>query len=298
MFLSIITPTYNRAYILSECYFSLLRQTCMDFEWIVVDDGSTDNTEELVNSFIAEGKLALRYVKQENGGKHRAHNTAAEYAQGEMLLCLDSDDRLTEDAVAFARTYWQENKSENTTGILAKRGSITDRTAICGTWKEGLKSATMFDLNNRYGFYGDTALFFRTEILKKEKFTCFEGEKFIPETDLYCEIDNYGEMLLVDKVLYLTEYLPDGLTAKYHTLLQKNPNGTAHTYYKQMCMSKSLTQKLKYAVLTNIYRFLSKDTKELRFSKDGFWLVIAWLPAKLMQKSFLNKFKEDKKESD
>lgn len=292
MFLSIVTPTFNRGYILGACYQSLLRQTCKDFEWIVVDDGSSDNTEELVNSFITENKIDIKYVRQENGGKHIAHNTGAEYAQGEMFLCLDSDDQLTEDAVAFAKECWQENKVDGIVGILAKRGAISDRQPICGMWQEGLQSATMFDLCNKYGFSGDTALFFKTEILKKEKFISFAGERFIPETALYCEIDEYGEMLLVDKVLYLTEYLPDGLTAKYHTLLRKNPNGTAYTYYQQLCMSHSKKQKLKYAMLTQMYKSLSKDKKQLKFKRRKGWLLITWMPALLYKKRFLGKFKD------
>lgn len=295
MFLSIVTPTFNRGYILGVCYQSLLAQTCKDFEWIVVDDGSSDNTEELVQTFIAENKLDIKYVKQENGGKHIAHNTGAEHAQGEMFLCLDSDDQLTENAVEFAKGYWQENKADGIVGILAKRGAISNRDAICGTWQDGLKSATMFDLCNKYGFSGDTALFFKTEILKKEKFVSFAGERFIPETALYCEIDKYGVMLLLDKVLYLTEYLPDGLTAKYHTLLRKNPNGTAYTYYQQLCMSRGAKQKLKYAVLTQIYKLLSKDKKQVCFDKRKGWLLMGWLPAMLYKKRFLAKFKDGEK---
>lgn len=294
MFLSIVTPTYNRAYILPECYRSLTKQTCLDFEWIVVDDGSKDNTEELVQSFIAEGKIDVKYIRQENGGKHVAHNTGAEYAQGEMFLCLDSDDQLTENSVEFAKEFWTANRGDSFTGILAKRGSISDRAAICGGWPKELKSATMFDLNNKYGFYGDTALFFKTEILKKEKFVRFEGERFIPETDLYCEIDRYGEMLLVDEVLYLTEYLPDGLTAKYHQLLQKNPLGTAHTYYKQLCMASGMKMKLKYAMLVNIYKSLSKNKKQLQIKKRKGWLWISAIPAKLVKNRFLNKLSEGK----
>lgn len=297
MFLSIITPTYNRGYILSKCYDSLVAQTCKDFEWIVVDDGSTDDTETLVQSFVLENKLDIKYVKKENGGKHLAHNVGAELAQGELFLCLDSDDLLTEDSVAFAKAFWEKNQGKNITGILAKRGSITAQAPICGTWKEGLKSATMFDLFNKYGFYGDTALFFRTEILKKEKFISFKGEKFIPETALYCEIDKYGEMLLVDKVLYLTEYLPDGLTAKYHTLLKNNPKGTSYTYYQQLCMAKDGKQKFKYAMLVNIYKSLCKEKSELQFTQEGFWLFITGLPALLYKKYFFNKLSKGMKNS-
>ncbi len=290
MFLSVVTPAYNRAYILPKCYESLIAQTCKDFEWIIVDDGSSDDTEQLVKSFIAEGKVDIKYVKQLNGGKHVAHNKGALMAQGELFLCLDSDDQLTQDAIAFAKEFWEKNKTEKTVGILAKRGGIQDELPICGEWKEGLLSATMYDLYNKYGFSGDTALFFKTKILKTEKFEVFQNENFIPETALYCKIDTYGEMLLVNKVLYLTEYLSDGLTAKYHSLLRKNPNGTAYSYYLQLCMAKKLKQALKYAMLTQIYASLSEDKKQINIEKKKLWLLLAWLPAILYKKKFLSKF--------
>ncbi len=290
MFLSIITPTFNRAYILSKCYESLKNQTLKDFEWIVVDDGSADNTEELVKSFILESALDIKYVKQENAGKHIAHNTGAELAKGELFLCLDSDDMLTEDAVETIKSVWEGNKNKNVIGILAKRGDVKDRKAICASWSKDLSTSTMFDLYNKHGFYGDTALFFKTEILKKEKFISFSGERFMPETALYSKLDKYGEMLLLDKVLYLTEYLPDGLTCNFHNLLKNNPNGTAYSYYEQLLISKGLKQCLKYAMLVNIYKSLSKNKKELKFGKRKFWLLVALIPAHLYKKKFLSKF--------
>ena len=290
MFLSVITPTYNRAFILTECYKSLVAQTCKDFEWIVVDDGSLDNTETLINGFIEEKILDIKYVKQENAGKHAAHNTGAAMAQGELFVCLDSDDRFTANAVEFAKQFWDCHGSADVTGILAKRGSISTQEPICGNWPDTLKSATMFNLCNKYGFYGDTILFFRTEILKKEAFTVFEGERFMPETDLYCEIDRYGEILLVDRVLYLTEYLPGGLTSKYHLLLRKNPNGAALTYYKLLCMSDSFMLKVKYAILANIYRSLAKKNKHVSFAKNKLWIYLTLIPALLMKKRLLKRF--------
>ena len=262
MLISVITPTYNRAYILGKCYESLVRQTSNAFEWVVVDDGSTDNTQELVQSFIEENKIKIKYIKQENGGKHVAHNTAVLNSQGELVVCLDSDDVLTENAVERAIAFWQENAQPHNTGILAKRGDMVDRKPICSELPAGVGESTLFDLSNKYGFEGDTILYFRRELLEKNLFKSFEGERFIPETNMYIEIDKSGTLLLLDEVLYLCEYLPDGLTAKYHQLLCKNPNGTADTYYKQMCMAKDFKTKLKFAVLTNIYKSLSKNKKE------------------------------------
>lgn len=290
MLISVITPTYNRAYILGKCYESLVRQTSNAFEWVVVDDGSTDNTQELIQSFIEENKIKIKYIKQENGGKHVAHNTAVLNSQGELVVCLDSDDVLTENAVERAIAFWQENAQPHNTGILAKRGDMVDRKPICSELPAGVGESTLFDLSNKYGFEGDTILYFRRELLEKNLFKSFEGERFIPETNMYIEIDKSGTLLLLDEVLYLCEYLPDGLTAKYHQLLCKNPNGTADTYYKQMCMAKNFKTKLKFAVLTNIYKSLSKNKKELQFEENKFLLFISSIPAMLIKDKFLKKF--------
>ncbi len=290
MLISVITPTYNRAYILRQCYESLCAQTDPNFEWVVVDDGSTDDTEALVQSFIAEKRIHICFVRQENGGKHRAHNTAVQYATGELTVCLDSDDVLTEDAIAVARSLWQQKSNPGITGILALRGDPEHRRPICTALPNGLTTATMFDLNNRYGFSGDTVLFFRTDLLRKLPFPTFDGERFIPETNLYVDIDRHGKMLLLDQVLYLCEYLPDGLTAKFHRLLTANPNGTADTYYKCMHMATDLKTKLKYAVLTNIYRSLSSDKSVLYFEKGRLLLWLTALPATLIRRRFLSRF--------
>ena len=226
--------------------------------------------------------------RAENGGKHRAHNTAVQYASGELVVCLDSDDTLTENAVEVARALWKQQSAPDITGILALRGDPEHRRPICAALPDSVPAATMFDLNNYYGFHGDTVLFFRTELLRRISFATFAGEKFIPETNLYIDIDRHGKMLLLDQVLYLCEYLPDGLTAKFHRLLKENPNGTADTYYKCMSMAADLKTKLKYAVLTNIYRSLSKNKCELQF-KNGLLLLTA-LPAVLIRRRFLSRF--------
>lgn len=292
MLVSVITPTYNRGYILHQCYESLCAQTDPNFEWVVVDDGSTDDTEALVKYFIAQERIAIRYIHQENGGKHRAHNTAVQHAMGELVVCLDSDDTLTEDAVEVARALWQQRSASDITGILALRGDLKHRQPICSALPEGVTSATMFELNNRYGFSGDTVLFFRTDLLRRIPFTTFKGERFIPETNLYVDIDRQGKMLLLDRVLYLCEYLPDGLTAKYHRLLVENPNGTADTYYKCMCMATNPKTKLKYAVLTNIYSALSADKSVLSFKKGRLLLWLTALPASLIGWRFRSRFEK------
>lgn len=291
MFLSIITPTYNRGYILECCYKSLVAQSNYDFEWIIVDDGSTDNTEIIVNAFKAEEKITIKYIKQQNGGKHRAHNTGVMHAIGELCVCLDSDDLLTEDAVAIIYKTWRERKTSNSIGILAKRGSMKTGEPICCSWPEYLSESKMISLLEEYSFAGDTALFFDTSLMKNNLFMEFEKEKFLPETNLYFDLDRLGTMILLDKVVYLCEYLPDGLTAKFHNLLISNPLGTANTYYKQMLLSKYFKSKLKYAVLTNIYLRACVNKKMARIDEKNFLIMITKIPAGMIGKKFLRKFK-------
>ncbi|MFT0647270.1 glycosyltransferase family A protein [Bacteroides thetaiotaomicron] len=110
---TVFTPTYNRAYILNDLYQSLCRQTCRKFEWLIVDDGSTDNTEGLVASWLDEGKMSLRYIKQPNGGKHRAINKGIQEANGDLFFIVDSDDYLAKNAIErilfFLWTYQRQS---------------------------------------------------------------------------------------------------------------------------------------------------------------------------------------------
>lgn len=290
--ISVVTPTYNRAYILPQCYQSLTRQTSMDFEWIVVDDGSEDETEKLISRFVEENRIPITYIKQENGGKHRAHNRGVLAAKGELCVCLDSDDQLTEDAIEVAAEYWAGHSQEDLIGILAKRGSLEDRSPICSSWPAELTACTMFDLNNKYGFEGDTILFFKTILLKNNLFVEFPGERFLSEANLYYDLDHFGKMLLLDRVLYLCEYLPDGLTAKYHKLLRNNPLGTANTYYKGIRSATKIKEKVKYGLLTNIYLSLCEDRCAARVRQSDFWVVMTQLPAAAIRTWFLKKFEQ------
>lgn len=117
--LTVFTPTYNRAYCLQGCYESLKQQTCKDFIWLIIDDGSDDSTKELVNSWISEDCISIRYYWQVNQGMHGAHNTAYELIDTELNVCIDSDDSMPSDAVEKIISFWDENGSDQVSGIIA-----------------------------------------------------------------------------------------------------------------------------------------------------------------------------------
>ena len=284
MFLSVITPTYNRAHTLGRCYDSLCAQTDKDFEWIVVDDGSSDTTEALISGFILENKIPIRYFYQENGGKQRAHNRGVYNALGDMCVCVDSDDALTPGAVEMAKATWQSRGDNNTIGILAKRGDFEKGEPICTDWPDFLKQSKMIELQEEYNFSGDTVLFFDTAVLKEHYFREFEGEKFVPEDSLYAELDEIGQMILLKDVLYLCEYLEGGLTSNYRKLLRNNPMGTAYCYYRRTLSAKGIVAKLKNAIISESYLSLSGKKAEYEKNKCRFILFIAKLAAPIYRR--------------
>ena len=284
MFLSVITPTYNRAYTLERLYRSLTEQTDPDFEWIVVDDGSTDDTEDLICKFQKDDQIVIRYVRQENGGKQRAHNRGVREAAGEMIVCVDSDDALSPDAVETAKKLWRSADQQKHIGILAKRGDFEKKEPICGDWPDWLQECTMIKLQEKYGFSGDTVLFFKTSLLKEHYFAEFAGEKFVPEDSLYADLDACGAMLLSKKVLYYCEYLPDGLTAKYQSLLRKNPMGTAYCYYRRALRSEGLIKRIKNAIISQAYLLLAGKKAEFPRGERPVVMLIGRLCAPLYRK--------------
>lgn len=272
MFLSVITPTYNRAHTLERLYESLVAQSDQDFEWIVVNDGSTDNTEELIKRFEAEKQISILYLYTENGGKHRAHNLGVIKASGELCVCVDSDDALSSDAVEDAKRVWNSHDNNEHIGILAKRGDFEKHTPICSDWPETLKACTMIALQEQYGFTGDTVLFFKTSLMKKHLFVEFEGEKFVPEDSLYSDLDAYGTLILSKKVLYYCEYLPNGLTANYRQLLLQNPMGTSFCYYRRMHRSQKTICRVKNAIISQA--FLLHSGRKAEYARNGHSIVM------------------------
>lgn len=292
MFLSIITPAYNRAYTLERLYSSLVAQSDLDFEWIVVNDGSTDDTEELIWMFQQKKIISIRYFYQENGGKQRAHNKGIREASGELSVCVDSDDALSPDAVEKAKQIWSKCDKQKHIGILAKRGDFEKHEPICADWPDMLKDCTMIGLQEQYGFTGDTVLFFKTSLMKEHLFAEFEGEKFVPEDSLYADLDAYGTILLSKDVLYYCEYLPDGLTSQYRRLLLDNPMGTSFCYYRRMLRSENILNRIKNATISQA--FLMYSGREAEYPRNGH--TIAMLIGRLCAPLYHNLKKMDEGE--
>lgn len=222
--LTVFTPTYNRAYILENLYRSLQRQTSHDFEWVVVDDGSTDNTQQLVTSWQAEGNpFPIRYARQENGGKCRAINHGLSLARGELFFTVDSDDYLTDDAVEKV-IRWGAALPEGFCGFAGNLGTSpteTPNTPFPGEYFDG----NAFD---RYGAAdGERASVFFTELHRKYLYPEFPGEKFIIESVPWNRMANDGyQMRFFNDIIWIYEYKDDGLTKAGYQNFLNNPQGT------------------------------------------------------------------------
>lgn len=223
--MTILTPTYNRAYIIKKAFDSLCRQTNFDFEWIIIDDGSTDDTEILVSSWL-ERKLPfkLRYYKQANGGKHRALNRGVQEAKYDYVLILDSDDHLTDDAVEKVHN-WIKNieGKDDFVGVSGLRGWINKDGPIGGAGNGSEYIDAKNTERRKYNLSGDKAEVYKTEILKKYPFPEFEGEKFLSEHVVWDTIAKAGyKIRWFNEVIYKCEYLEDGLTQSTSFKLQLN----------------------------------------------------------------------------
>lgn len=241
MLITIFTPSYNRSKTLPRLYRSLLQQTNQNFCWLIVDDGSTDNTETLVQTWINEKKILIRYFKQKNFGKPMAHNKGVELTKTELFVCVDSDDYLTQNAVEEVFQCWK-NAQKNDVGILAFKGT---KNKILTKIKNGGngKRTTLKNAYDHLGLVGDTMLIFRTEVIKNHCFPHFKGEKFVPEGYLYDQIDQEGKLILLEKTLYICEYLEDGYTNNMAKLLKNNPKGYFAFINQRLLIDKTPKEK-------------------------------------------------------
>ena len=223
---TVFTPTYNRAYILGDLYHSLQRQTCMDFEWLIVDDGSADDTKALVASWQGEeNPFPIRYIYQENGGKCRAINRGLKEAEGRLFFTVDSDDYLTDDAIEKVIRWDGELPADgHFCGYAGNMGTalgVTTNRLFPGDYLDG----TALDRYDRVD--GERAFVFYTEIHRKYLYPEFPGEKFLTEAvtwDLMAH-DGY-KMRFYNDIIRIWEYKDDGLTQAGYRVFLENPQGT------------------------------------------------------------------------
>lgn len=244
MTLTIFTPTYNRRPLLTRLYESLKNQTCLDFTWLIVDDGSTDDTESLVKQWQQEQIINIRYAYFENGGKMRAHNRGVELCDTELFLCLDSDDYIVNEAVEEILGLSNELEDEKIAGIVAHKGK-SETEPLYNVQFPDVKTSTLYGLYLK-GFKGETTLVYKTRVLREYPFPEIEGEKYVPEDYIYDKIDMEYILLVLPKIITVCELVSEGYTDSVKSLKRNNPCAWFLYYEQRARITPMSLLKLKY----------------------------------------------------
>lgn len=225
--ITICTPTYNRAHTLERLYDSIRRQTFRDFEWLIIDDGSTDNTEVLIRKWLEEDNdFPIRYYKQGNGGKSRAVNAGLDRAHGRLFFIMDSDDYLTDNALE--RIFYWESTISNQKGFCGVAGNrgITATETPNAPLGQLFVDASALDRYYDIRLQGERAEAFYTDVFRGYKYPEFEGERFLTPAITYNRMANDGyKFRFFDEIIWVCKYLEDGLTMQGNMRFIKNPQG-------------------------------------------------------------------------
>ena len=271
--ITIMTPTFNRSKNLLKLFESIKEQNfnLKEIEWIIIDDGSIDNTEEVVHSFIEENKFDIIYKKTENKGKHNAVNCGIELANSDYFFIVDSDDYLPENALNII-IYWFSTiiDADNFAGIGGLK-SFSTKEHVGTTFKDKFLDCTSIE-RSKNNIQGDKAEVFYTDLIKKYRFPVFENEKFLSESVLWNKIARDGyKIRWFNETIYLCEYMEDGLTKNIYKNLAKSPKGFL-LYIKELIQYEAKTE-IKKMYYAGTYFYLVKDyslnslSKELKMKK-------------------------------
>lgn len=298
MKLSILTATYNRENEIEKLYNSLIinSNSGVDFEWLIMDDGSTDNTKTKIKSFIEQKIIDIKYFYQENQGKMSAINKLVENVTGDICLTCDSDDYIANGAFDIIKKYSSRLLEDETVYALAflKRGA--DGKISGNEFPEDLHRTDEFTMYFRERMDGEKILVFDSKIRKKFKHEIEDGEKFVTEARMYHKMDEKYDVIGINKVIEIGDYENDGYTKNYLKIYKENPKGF-YNYFKEI-LEKDLTgvtfEKRKYIYKHYILFSVLSNQKNAILNVKGFMnkLIIAfiWIPGKIMTKE---KFKEN-----
>ena len=279
--LSILTPTYNRADCLRGCYESLLNQTTTGFEWILIDDGSADETEALAKEF-SRGPFPFRYIRKENGGKHTALNAAHPFIHGRYVLILDSDDTLTPDAVEQSLDAWSRYEADPSIGIVTFLKGRDREHPNCYAADEGIPVDIM-SYRRICPVSNDACEVIRSKLFLQYPFPVFPGETFLSEGALWNRVSFTHKCVYVNRVIYLCDYLEGGLTQSGRALRIRNPQGGMFTANLNMAVKNDWSRRVKNGILYTCYsRFAKRSIPEMIRSSSHkalafFCLPIGWL---------------------
>jgi len=263
---TVLTATFNRADRLPRLYESLINQSDSFFIWMVIDDGSEDETNLLIEKWNIEGHLEIRYINQTNQGKHKAINKAMAYIDTTLVIIVDSDDLLTHDAIETIRDDWDTHINKNIIGLMYLKSSYTDE-LIGDEFLIDYEVTTYEKARWDERIRGDKAEVWFSNELRKTPFPEISDEKFFSEQFAYIAMSGVGKVLARNKIIYKCEYLSDGLSKRIRELQYRNPKGTvlnaiaiSNSRYGFVRRIKSYVQIVAFSLVANQNIFSNLDS--------------------------------------
>ena len=291
--LTIFTPTYNRAHTLVRTYQSLCQQTCKDFEWLIIDDGSIDSTAHIVEKWINEADFTIRYIYQENQGMHGAHNTAYKNITTELNTCIDSDDYMPADAVESIVAFWQKNRDNNYAGFIGL-DQREDGSIIGTKFPQWMKETTLQDFYAKGG-KGDKKLVYRTDVITRyPEYPLFEEERYVGLAYKYMLIDQDYKMRTLNKPLVTVEYQVDGSSNMMWKQYWNNPRGFAFFRKTEMVVAPTLKRRFISCVHYVSSCMISKNKRFLNESPQKTLTLLAIIPGVILYNIIKRKVKQNK----
>ena len=262
---TVFTPTYNRGENLINIYEDLKKQTFDDFEWLIVDDGSTDNTSNIVENFIKDNLISIKYIKKQNGGKHTAINVGVKNSKGKMLFLADSDDRIINDALQIIYDAWSEVSNKDEFCGVAGLFSYENGEIVGSKFDDRYTEVSFTDIYKKYNVTGDKTVTFKTDVMKEFPFPEEEDIKFIMEAVVWDEISKKYKIKCVNKVIQIKEYLDDGLTKSSYS--KRILSGIA---YSNLLLINQNTYAINEYTKDRIWNYINLCSSSLLIGKNYF----------------------------
>lgn len=271
--LTVFTPTFNRAFCLPQLYESLLRQTSKNFQWLIIDDGSEDNTQELIKTWICENKIKIQYVKKENGGMHTGHNLAYKLIESELNICIDSDDFMPNNAVELILKTWRTSQEKDVAGIVGL--DATKDGNIIGTELPDIAKGRFIDIYEKYNCSGDKKVVLRTDVVKQySPYPKYNNERLVPLGSLYNLIGKDYNFIYANEVYCIVEYLADGSSNGIYKQYKQSPRGFAYARKMNNKITKISSSQIKNSIHIGSSAIFAKDICLLKEEGRTFWNIL------------------------
>lgn len=281
--ITIFTPTYNRAHLLERVFDSLQCQVCKNFEWLIIDDGSQDDTYKVISVIEKKADFRIRYFRQKNAGKQTAQNRAIDLAEGELFLCLDSDDVLaSKETIGAILNNWKTVRNkEKCVGLISLKSDRSGKN-LGSSFPQKVEYCTPVELKNKYHSGGERNFILVTSLMREYRYPKFEGEYFCPDSYLTDKLSFEYTMAIRNCVDEICEYQTDGLSNSFIKLMKDNPRGFCIANLQLIDLSDSFKTKFHAAVHYWAFKFIAKDKQIKYHGKKKIMAFISIFPGWLL----------------